>query len=326
MTKAEIRKQIKEQLSGDILAALIPLEGIGSSAKELLHEGWENEGRHICLNEAERAARGKAPLHSVGDVDIEIKVNGVTLRVGRADSEKPSVIIPVGMSDKVTTMALDHKYNYSFLLSALANAYGGDITKIQQVVDILNRVQDEAMVENNGRTSIDKSLLPGVHNPEQIKELVDSLTRKVRSRTKGTIRTNVSVTVEGLPVPVAEKIVVASDIIDTPALESPNGNSIPVSVPPSAIIVGAETEGGEGAGDASSLSDLIAHREVVTDALSSVLSLGDQTIGNVRKGMTEIGMTDDQWRTRFDALLKTGWITTNGASGRSCRYTWVGGE
>ena len=329
MSKADMKKDMDGRLSTDLLAALIPLEGIGSSAKELLHAAWENEGRDIYLNEDERDARGKAPLHSVGDVGIEIKVNGVTLRVGQSNPDKPSVVIPVGMSDKVTTMALDHKFNYAFLLSALCHSNGGDMTQVQRIVDILNDIQDESMVEKNGRTSIDKSLLPNVHNQDTIEELVNSLTRKVRSRTKGTIRTNVSVAVEGLPAPAAERPVIASDIITTHAPESPSGNPIPASVPPSAIIVGVEDEqGGEEIldGDSSSLSDLMAHREAVTDALSSVLSLGDLTIGNVRKGMAEMGMADDQWRSRFDSLVKAGWITTNGASGRSCRYNWMGDE
>ena len=328
MSKAKINKQLKEQIGdNDIPVELLALEPIGASIKEIIHQQMEDSGRPVYLSKDER--EGTPPLHTVGDTNIEIKVNGVTLNVSRADGDKPSVVIPVGKSDVTTTMALNHNYNYSFLLSSLAHSFGGDLDNVQQVVDILNEIQDEATVTNDGRAKIDKTLLPDIHHKERITKMVESLTRRVKSRSKGTIQTNVSVEVTGLTPAPEPSSVTRSDILATPTPESPDSR-IPVPVIVSPINTtegdggGMEGEGGDG--DSPSFSDILKQREQITDALSSVLALGDLTIGNVRKGMAEIGFNDDDWRPRFDSMLQAGWITTNGASGRSCRYNWTGDE
>ena len=337
MSKAKIGKQLKEQFgAGNIPVELIALEPIGAEVKRLIHEQMEVTGERVYFSQDER--KGMNPLRTVGQTDLEVTVNGVTLKVRQAEDDKPSVVIPVGKSDVTTTMALDHKYNYSFLIASLRHAFGGNMDRVQEVVNLLNEVQDEAMVTNeSGRTSIDKAQLPEIQDKERIDAMVESLTRRVKSRSKGTIQTNVSVTVEGLETPVASPVT-RSDIIATPTHESPTSDPVvhpTEEMPPSIVVMGGEgqtvrsitSEEGVGVeGDTPAFSAIVKQREQITDALSSVLSLGDLTIGAVRKGMAELGLNDDDWRPRFDALLKAGWIVTNGASGRSCRYNWMGDE
>lgn len=191
----------------------------------------------------------------------------------------------------------------------------------------MNQCLTDATVENeDGRTSIDKEQLPTFVHAVEVAEFIESLKRQHRTRSRGTTRLNMTLSVEDIqavpavhslpdpasvvnlspaPVVVAEPRLLAShptSSLDSPTTENPE-------------------EGGVERGDDTALPDPHFRREQIEGALITVLGSEARTIGFVKKTME--GFDESDWKPRLTAMLQDGRVT-KGGKGRACRYSLAG--
>jgi hypothetical protein len=252
----------------------------------------------------------------------------------QADPDKPSVVIPVGLSDKITTSMTNKDWIIGFLYSSLGACFNGDFTHAKNIGDFMNQCLTDAMVEDDeGRTKVDKDLLPTFVHSVEVAEFVESLKRQHRTRSRGTTRINMTVAVEDA------QAVPAVDALPHPTIPSPASvivanepqvNDAPTGLVSEVIMAAASDvhltpqmseKGGAENSDDSAPSDPNHRREQIENALLTVIGYEARTIGFLRKTME--GFDEDDWRPRLEAMLKVGRVTKEGKA-RACRYK-VGG-
>ena len=312
MSKKVMLEQLEAQLEDLPPELFVGLGGLQFAAKEVWFKKHDE-----YLNKEERQERNE-PLATVGATTIVVEIQGKRFTLTQDDPDKPSVVIPVGMSDKITTSMFSKDWIIGFLYASLGACFDGDFTHAHNLRDFMNQcLTDATVTDENGRTKIDKDQLPTFVNAVEVAEFIDSLKRQHVTRTRGTTRLNMTVNVEDIEaipavdtiLPTPESVVV---IGPTSVSERPN---VPGHLSPTTDSL--EEGGAESGGDTTS-PDPHLKRKQIENALCTVIGSEARTIGFVRKTMEGCDETD--WRPRLEAMLSAGRVTKEGKA-RSTRYS-----
>ena len=324
MSKKMMLDALEAQLQDVPPEMFVGLEALGSAARKIW---FKNHGLHL---DADQRATRNEPLATVGATTITVECHGKRFTLTQADPDKPSVVIPVGLSDKITTSMTNKDWIIGFLYSSLGACFSGYFTHAKKIGDFINQCLTDAMVEDDeGRTKIDKDLLPTFVHSVEVAEFVESLKRQHRTRSRGTTRINMTVAVEDA------QAVPAVDALPQPTIPSPASVIVanepgglvsegiivsnPISSPADAHLTPqVSEEGGAESSDDSAPSDPNHRREQIENALLTVIGSEARTIGFLKKTME--GFDEADWRPRLEAMLKVGRITKEGKA-RACRYS-----
>lgn len=309
MSKKVMLERLEAQLEDLPPELFVALGDLAHAGREI----WFNK-HDLKLDKDARAERNE-PLATVGATTIVVEIQGKRFTVTQDDPDKPSVVIPVGMTDKITTSMTNKDWIIGFLYASLGACFNGDFTHADNLADFINECLDDAKVEDeDGRTRIDKDRLPTFVNAVEVAEFIDSLKRQHVTHSRGTTRSNLTVAVEDI------QAVPAVTTLPSPA-SVVVADPMSVSAEPSNAIVttiDAPEEGGVESSDGTAPPDPQLKREQIENALITVIGSEARTIGFVRKTME--GFDEADWRPRLESMLKTGRVTKEGKA-RSTRYS-----
>jgi hypothetical protein len=324
MSRKKITSDIEAQL-GDCPADIGPAIGLVADVLKTLW--YENHGQY--LDKDERKAHGKKPLAFVEETDIEIRTHGKVLKIERDNQNKPSVSIPMGLSDKITTATIPHTWIESILLQTLISGFGGDTSYAEKIVSKINGWIDDATIEtDDGRLKIDQNKLPQPKNAVVVAEMLDSMKRTFKSKSKGTTQLNLTLSVLDADdiQPTSMTMLDDRDIIAIPDIDTQEINEASHTFNISANMDNSEkhTISGmrdEGMGVVLSpptleATDVVVDREKLSQALIDVIGIEGRTIGYIGKNMAS---DKETWKPRLDALVESGILRKEGVR-RSCRY------
>jgi hypothetical protein len=324
MSRKKITSDVEAQL-GDCPADIGPAIGL---VADVLNTLWhENHGQY--LDKDERKAHGKKPLAFVEETDIEIRTHGKVLKIERDNQNKPSVSIPMGLSDKITTATIPHTWIESILLQTLISGFGGDTSYAEKIVGKINGWIDDATIEtDDGRLKIDQTKLPQPKNAVVVAEMLDSMKRTFKSKSKGTTQLNLTLSVLDADdiQPTSMTMLDDRDIIAIPDIDTQEINEASHTFSISANMDNSEkhTISGmrdEGMGVVLSpptleATDVAVSREELSQALIDVIGIEGRTIGYIGKNMAS---DKETWKPRLEALVESGILRKEGVR-RSCRY------
>src|SRR5210317_185057 len=324
MSRKKITSDIEAQL-GDCPADIGPAIGLVADVLKTLW--YENHGQY--LDKDERKAHGKKPLAFVEETDIEIRTHGKVLKIERDNQNKPSVSIPMGLSDKITTATIPHSWIEGILLQTLISGFNGDTSYAEKIVGKINGWIDDATVETeDGRLKIDQKKLPQPKNAVVVAEMLDSMKRTFKSKSKGTTQLNLTLSVLDADdiQPTSMTMLDDRDIIAIPDIDTQEINEASHTFNISANMDNSEkhTISGmrdEGMGVVLSpptleATDVVVDREKLSQALIDVIGIEGRTIGYIGKNMAS---DKETWKPRLDALVESGILRKEGVR-RSCRY------
>ena len=324
MSRKKITSDIEAQL-GDCPADIGPAIGLVADVLKTLW--YENHGQY--LDKDERKAHGKKPLAFVEETDIEIRTHGKVLKIERDNQNKPSVSIPMGLSDKITTATIPHTWIESILLQTLISGFDGDTSYAEKIVSKINGWIDDATIEtDDGRLKIDQNKLPQPKNAVVVAEMLDSMKRTFKSKSKGTTQLNLTLSVLDADdiQPTSMTMLDDRDIIAIPDIDTQEINEASHTFNISANMDNSEkhTISGmrdEGMGVVLSpptleATDVVVDREKLSQALIDVIGIEGRTIGYIGKNMAS---DKETWKPRLDALVESGILRKEGVR-RSCRY------
>mgnify|MGYP003114658620 CR=1 FL=1 len=341
-------KRIYESLKNQGISN-VPLELISvlkAAADGLTKIADENPQNNTYLTKEERKVT--PDLAVVDEVDIDIVVQGKVIKLRRADLSKPAVVIPNGLSDKITTAAIPWQWVSGILYQTIISMLDGDPEYAKTIAAFINHEIDEASeISKNGRMKIDTKSLPQPQNAIEVAQFLDSLKREFKSKSKGSPRVNVEAIVEPMsaePTYLLNKTrhLPSVDEIVTPDVEKKTGK-IPSPVASISSSPELTTTTQEGTGGASSdapstppsiVQEMESHLMEIkanldTDELDTddlILNIIEQnpncTIGQLRKYIEASPQNPDEkyWRLRLDSLIENGSIHKEGAR-RATRYS-----
>ena len=131
-------------------------------------------------------------LAVIDEVNIDIIIQGKALKLQRADPSKPAVVIPNGLSDKITTAAIPWQWVSGILYQTIISMLDGDPEYAKTIAAFINHEIDEASeITESGRMKIDTKSLPEPQNALEVAQFLDSLKREFKSKSKGSPRVNV---------------------------------------------------------------------------------------------------------------------------------------
>ena len=327
------KKRIKETLS-DAGITRVPAD-LGPSLKalaEVCEDIYKEQiGDAMYLPESERKEAGS--LEEVHKTDIEILVAGKSLRLVRDNPGKPAIVIPYGMSDKVTTAAMPWSWVCSILYQSLVTAFGEE-GFVQDLSKWINDEINKATKTDNGRIKIDTAMLPAPKNAIAVSEFLESLKRTSVSKSRGSTRINLAVSVSdarqsGGRAPSIDDIVAnttpeptvgeGSDEVShsssLPADKSVSSPSTEASMATSNSVSGTEGTGGGGDSFPPPSSTL---REDIDSMIMGVFTGEPLSIGQIRKRMPE-SVSEVIWRSHLDGLVNQGIVSKEGVR-RSTKY------
>ena len=337
-------KRIYESLKNQGISN-VPLELISvlkATADGLTKIADENPQNNTYLTKEERKVT--PDLAVVDEVDIDIVVQGKVIKLRRADLSKPAVVIPNGLSDKITTAAIPWQWVSGILYQTIISMLDGDPEYAKTIAAFINHEIDEASeISKSGRMKIDTKSLPEPQNALEVAQFLDSLKREFKSKSKGSPRVNVEAIVEPMSAePRTTRHLPSVDEIITPDVEKKTGK-IPspvasISSSPEITTTTQEGTGGASSGyvDADAPSTPLSIRGdgiIDFDALESNIDTDDLilniikqnpncTIGQLRKYIEASPQNPDEkyWRLRLDSLIENGTIHKEGAR-RATRYS-----
>jgi hypothetical protein len=285
-------------------------------------------------------------LAVVDEVDIDIVVQGKVIKLRRADTSKPAVVIPNGLSDKITTAAIPWQWVSGILYQTIISMLDGDPEYAKTIAAFINHEIDEAsVITESGSMKIDTKSLPQPQNAIEVAQFLDSLKREFKSKSKGSPRVNVEAIVEPMSAePRTTRHLPSVDEIITPDVEKKTGKiPSPVASISSSPEITTTTQEGTGGASATILysaddapstpSSIVQEMEshlmeikanLDTDDL--ILNIIEQnpncTIGQLRKYIEASPQNPDEkyWRLRLDSLIENGTIHKEGAR-RATRYS-----
>ena len=332
-------KRIYESLKNQGISN-VPLELISvlkATADGLTKIADENPQNNTYLTKEERKVT--PDLAVVDEVDIDIVVQGKVIKLRRADLSKPAVVIPNGLSDKITTAAIPWQWVSGILYQTIISMLDGDPEYAKTIAAFINHEIDEASeITESGRMKINTKSLPEPQNALEVAQFLDSLKREFKSKSKGSPRVNVEAIVEPMSAePRTTRHLPSVDEIITPDVEKKTGKipSPVASISSSPEITTTTQEGTGGASfDAPSTPPSIVHGdgidfdaiEVNIDTDDLILNIIEQnpncTIGQLRKYIEASPQNPDEkyWRLRLDSLIENGTIHKEGAR-RATRYS-----
>lgn len=309
LSKKMMLEQLEARLEDLPPELWVALDGLTHATKEV----WFKK-HDLKLNKDERAERN-APLATVGAMTVVVEVQGKRFTVTQDDPDKPSVVIPVGMTDKITTSMTNKDWIIGFLYASLGACFNGDFTHANNLADFINECLDNAKVEGeDGRTKIDRDRLPTFVNAVEVAEFIDSLKRQHVTHSRGTTQINMAIAVEDI------EAIPAVNILPSPASVVVTEPMSVLAKPTNAVVItedAPEEEGVEDSGDTTP-SDPHLKRKQIENALCTVIGSEARTIGFVRKTME--GFDEADWRPRLEAMLSAGRVTKEGKA-RSTRYS-----
>jgi len=324
MSKKVILEDLRTQLK-DVPAEFGPaFTALGWAGGEI----WHKEHGEF-LNADERAERNE-PLATVGTTTIVIEIQGKRLILTQDDPDKPAVVIPPGMSDKITTSMQHKDWIIGFLYASVGACFNGDFTHAENLGAFMNQcLTDATVVDEDGRTRIDKEQLPTFTHAVEVAEFIESLKRQHVTRSRGTTRLNMTLLVEDIKaVPAVRSLPDPASVINSPPVsvvvtEPMTQPEPPIAQTDSSFSSTTENpeEGGVESGDGTAPPDPLLRREQIEGALVTVLGSEPRTIGFIKKTME--GFDEADWKPRLTAMLQDGRVTKAG-KGRSCRYSFVG--
>ena len=332
-------KRIYESLKNQGISN-VPLELISvlkAAADGLTKIADENPQNNTYLTKEERKVT--PDLAVVDEVDIDIVVQGKVIKLRRADPSKPAVVIPNGLSDKITTAAIPWQWVSGILYQTIISMLDGDPEYAKTIAALINHEIDEASeITESGRMKINTKSLPQPQNAIEVAQFLDSLKREFKSKSKGSPRVNVEAIVEPMSAePRMTRHLPSVDEIITPDVEKKTGKipSPVTSISSSPEITTTTQEGTGGASsDAPSTPPSIVHGDGIDfDAIEAnidtddlILNIIEQnpncTIGQLRKYIEASPQNPDEkyWRLRLDSLIENGTIHKEGAR-RATRYS-----
>lgn len=339
-------KRIYESLKNQGISN-VPLELISvlkAAADGLTKIADENPQNNTYLTKEERKVT--PDLAVVDEVDIDIVVQGKVIKLRRADLSKPAVVIPNGLSDKITTAAIPWQWVSGILYQTIISMLDGDPEYAKTIAAFINHEIDEASeISKSGRMKIDTKSLPQPQNAIEVAQFLDSLKREFKSKSKGSPRVNVEAIVEPMSAePRMTRHLPSVDEIITPDVEKKTGEipSPVASISSSPELTTTTQEGTGGASatilysadDAPSTPPSIVHGDGIDfDAIEAnidtddlILNIIEQnpncTIGQLRKYIEASPQNPDEkyWRLRLDSLIENGTIHKEGAR-RATRYS-----
>ena len=339
-------KRIYESLKNQGISN-VPLELISvlkATADGLTKIADENPQNNTYLTKEERKVT--PDLAVVDEVDIDIVVQGKVIKLRRADLSKPAVVIPNGLSDKITTAAIPWQWVSGILYQTIISMLDGDPEYAKTIAAFINHEIDEASeISKSGRMKIDTKSLPQPQNAIEVAQFLDSLKREFKSKSKGSPRVNVEAIVEPMSAePRMTRHLPSVDEIITPDVEKKTGKipSPVASISSSPELTTTTQEGTGGASatilysadDAPSTPPSIVHGDGIDfDAIEAnidtddlILNIIEQnpncTIGQLRKYIEASPQNPDEkyWRLRLDSLIENGTIHKEGAR-RATRYS-----
>lgn len=319
MTRKTMKEAIKNQLGDALTPELGPtLELFGSVCKELWHE--ENG---VYLNADERADKQAANkvlavADSVSNIEIHLG-NGKKITMASAKPDKPAVVIPFGMNDRVTPAAMPKDWLPMALYQHLIDAFEGDTTYAQDVAEYLNKCIDAASeVSEAGKLSINKKLLPTPAATVFTLGLVDSHKRMFKSSSKGSTVFNLTCNVEydditPLRIPPRLTGFISSTEIKPPDVPPMFSASQPEQARITTEVATIASEDKETDNGGMSVSDY----------LFNVLGNDSLTKGMIRKEMVNCwdNVPEPMWVAELDKMVKTGAVVKDSSGGpRSTKY------
>jgi hypothetical protein len=322
MSRRELTENLDELMT-DVPPELGPiLKVIG----DIFDKKWKSN-HALHLDKEERQARGAKPLESVSDLDLKILTHDRVISFHRANPNKPSVSIPVGQSDKITTATMPHEWLLSIFIQAVISTFDGDTTYAWNIINRMNEWIDNASETNEeGRLKINQDRLPPPVNAVDIAEMIQTLKRTFTTKSHGSTQINVSMTIDKQEeTPALREIDPQSFIADpqpyhdeTPATDDSMRSSsqfledLVLPVPSK-----ASGEGDEGRGVPSS-STVEEQRQILSMAIRKAIGVEAMTVGQIGKAMGDV--EKNVWKARLDAMVKTGEVIKEGER-RSCRYS-----
>jgi hypothetical protein len=322
MSRREITEKLDEQMT-DVPPELGPIMKLAGD----IFTKKRQSNHELFLDKEQRQARGSKPLDAVGDLDLKILTHGRVISFHRADPNKPSVSIPVGQSDKITTATMPHEWLLSIFIQAVISTFDGDTTYAWNIINRMNEWIDDASETNEeGRLKINQDKLPSPVNAVDIAEMIQTLKRTFTTKSHGSTQINVTMTIDKKEeTPALREIDPRSFIADpqpyhdeTPATDDSTASSsqfledLVLSVPSR-----ASGEGGEGRGVPSS-STVEEQRQILTMAIRKAIGVEAMTVGQIGKAMGDVEKS--VWKARLDAMVKSGEVIKEGER-RSCRYS-----
>ena len=332
MSRKKITSDVEAQL-GDCPADIGPAIGLVADVlKTLWHE---NHGQY--LDKDERKAHGKKPLAFVEETDIEIRTHGKVLKIERDNQNKPSVSIPMGLSDKITTATIPHSWIEGILLQTLISGFNGDTSYAEKIVGKINGWIDDATIEtDDGRLKIDQKKLPQPKNAVVVAEMLDSMKRTFQSKSKGTTQLNLTLSVLDADhiQPTSMTMLDDRDIIAIPDVDNTHNDRAShhtLETDISANMANSSEKEALGMRDESlgvalsppilEVTEVTVSREELSQALIEVIGIEGRTIGYIGKNMAS---DKETWKPRLEALVESGILRKEGVR-RSCRY-YLGGS
>ena len=306
MTKKILKKNVEEQMEGDFPAELgIALSALG---EVLTAQWWEQNG--VFLDKSERDVRNE-PLASVGNMNIKIDTGyGKTFVLSPANEDEPSVVIPVGMSDKVTTATRPNDWIMSFLLACIQEMAQDDYITVSRIMDAINHHIDVATEVQDDKKKIVQSKLPAVKNAGMISGFLSSMKRTFTSRCRGSSRINLKMdlvnTTTNVSKPLDFNEVVVPKLQPTTIIRE--GKAPVKDVVKNVVEIKPDID-----------VDVMLSRRVLESQIKASIE-GESTIGMIRKSMVQFGVDEAVWRPRLDAMVKSGNVQTNGLDRRAKRY------
>ena len=175
----------------------IPAE-LGPALKMLgtvLQEEWmARDG--VYLPEDERK-QNPEPIAFVEDSLIQVRVGNKRITLRPSDSDKPALVIPVGMSDKKNTCSIPRDWLTGVWIDALIAAFDGDPSVALQFAARVNEAIDLAMITGeDGRQTVKQADLPSHRHAVEVAEITESLKRHFHGKSAGSPKVNMDFTIE----------------------------------------------------------------------------------------------------------------------------------
>lgn len=332
MSRKKITSDVEAQL-GDCPADIPYALGLVS---DVLKAKW-HDNHEQYLDKDERKAHGNAPLAFVEETDIEIRTHGKILKITRDNPNKPSVSIPMGLSDKITTASIPHSWIEGILLQTLISGFNGDTSYAEKIVGKINGWIDDATIETeDGRLKIDQKKLPQPKNAVVVAEMLDSMKRTFKSKSKGTTQLNLTLSVLDADdiQPTSMTMLDDRDIIAIPDVDNTHNDRAShhtLETDISANMANSSEKETLGMRDESlgvalsppilEVTEVTVSREELSQALIEVIGIEGRTIGYIGKNMAS---DKETWKPRLEALVESGILRKEGVR-RSCRY-YLGGS
>ena len=175
----------------------IPAE-LGPALKMLgtvLQEEWMTRDG-VYLPEDERK-QNPEPIAFVDDSVISIRVGDKRITLRPSHSDKPALVIPVGMSDKKNTCSIPRDWLQGVWIDALIAAFDGDPSVALQFAARVNEAIDLAMITGeDGRQTVKQADLPSHRHAVEVAEITESLKRHFHGKSAGSPKVNMDFTIE----------------------------------------------------------------------------------------------------------------------------------